>query len=828
MKKTKNKEKKFLRKEPVKRIATRWDKGLSNYEANLREYQGAVNKTSVKVNRSYLDIFIKNFCTFFNFLLIAIGIILLAAQRWDSCAFLIILALNVTIGITQDVRAKRMVDRLTLTTKADVKVIREGKERIIEPEKICLDDVMILSNDQAIPCDGIILQGHAALNESLLTGESVAAKKEVGDVVYSGTYITSGQVYVRVDKVGDDCYIQQLQAKSKEFKRINSKVFTELNYLFKIIAGIVIAIGVLMFIQYGFIKNSFASWQSFVGSVGMMAGSIVSMIPSGMYLLASTTLAVGTINLSKKGVLVRDLYSVEGLARVDTLCIDKTGTITDGTMSVHKSLLLSTSPFKKDRFEAIMSSYIRATEDSNYTAEALKEYFNSKEIFPSKSTIPFDSANKYSAATLQDIGTIVVGACGFFKIDHEKEIQKKVDKFSTEGYRVLVVGYSEKSIRAGKIPSKLTPIALILINDHIRDGVVETLKWFSDNGVLIKVISGDNPITVSKIAETVGVPHASKYISLEGLSDEEVAAAVEHYNVFGRVTPEQKEIIAKTLRKNDHTIAMFGDGVNDILAMKSSDVSISVASGSRATRDIASLVLLNNDFNSLPDIVAQGRRVINNLQRTCSLFLTKTIFSISLNIFFIVFGFLGYASNKEVLWPFTPQHFYAWEMISIGISAFLLALEPNKERLNGHFLRNIFKKSIPNGLMISVVIMIVYILEFIYGNNNPSNVKDLTFISVYFFTIASLLVLAETSYKFNWYRITIMIGAVICTTLLFAAPVLIGVNFLGISNKLTNFDYFYALLVMLGIFIVYMAIVTLVKFVIKKYKERKARRIFNA
>ena len=824
----KNKSKKILKKEPIKRIISRYDRGLSNYEANLREYQGASNRVTVKVNRTYFDIFVKNFCTFFNFLLIAIGIILLAAGQWRSCVFLVILTLNVLIGFTQDVRAKRMVDKLTLTTKAKVRIIREGKERLIDPEKVVLDDVMIIRNDEAIPCDGIVLAGHASLNESLLTGESVAAKKSAGDEVFSGTYVITGEIYVRVNKVGIDCYIQQLQAKSKEFRRIKSKVFTELNALFKVIAVIVIVLGLLMLVQYGYIKNAFSSWNLFVKYIGMMAGSIVAMIPSGMYLLASTTLAVGTINLSRKNVLVRDLYSVEGLARVDTLCIDKTGTITDGTMSVHKLILLNTSPFKKDRFEAAMSSFLKATGDTNYTANALRDYFKSKEIFSAKQTIPFDSANKYSAATLEDLGTLVVGACGFFKIDFQNDIQKKVDKYAEQGYRVLVVGYSEKSIWRGKIPSKLKPIALILIHDHIREGVVDTLKWFTDNGVMIKVISGDNPITVSKIAETVGVPHAKKYISLEGLSEEEVEAAVEHYNVFGRVSPEQKEIIAKTLRKHDHTIAMFGDGVNDILAMKSSDVSISVASGSRATRDIASLVLLNNDFNSLPNIVAQGRRVINNLQRTCSLFLAKTVFSMCLNLFFLIFGFIGLENNTNVLWPFSPQNFYAWEMISIGISAFLLALEPNNERLNGHFLKNIFKKAIPNGLMIAFIIMAAYVADFLVSGNKLNNQEDLKTISVYFFSIASLLVLAESSYKFNWYRGTIITTAFIMNAFMFVASTLLGANLLDISSRLSNFKYFYVLLIMLSLFVLYMGIVILIRFVIYKRKERKARRIFNA
>ena len=533
------------KKENVRRVLTKYDKGLTNYQVNLRKSQGLSNNTQIKVNRTYLDIFLKNFVTFFNILLIAIGVILIAAGKWDSCVFLVILIANISIGLFQDIRAKRMVDKLSLTTKSKVKVVREGRIKFIDSEDIVLDDVLIIGNDEIIPCDGRVLTGTASLNESLLTGESLPVKKIVGDVVYSGTYVTNGDIRIRVEKVGSENYIQQLQAKSKVVKRQKSLIYKQLNYLFKIISIIVIVVGIFMLVEYGYIKDAFSSWNSFVENVAIMAGSLVSMIPSGMYLLASTSLTVGALALMKRKVLVRDLYSVETLARVDTLCIDKTGTITDGTMSVYEIEFLKKNKFNKDKFDIVMSSFLNATKDTNFTSQALVDYFGNKGVYKPKQVIPFDSSLKYSAATLEEVGTIVLGAYGFFNIIEDNEVKKKIDAYNKQGFRTLLVGFSEKAIINDKIPTKIIPIAVIVIQDHIRDNAKDTIKWFVENDVNIKVISGDNPVTVSKIAGVVGIPNANKYISLENKTFDEIRELVDEYNVFGRVTPEQKEFIVK-------------------------------------------------------------------------------------------------------------------------------------------------------------------------------------------------------------------------------------------------------------------------------------------
>lgn len=788
------------KKDNIRRVLTKYDKGLTNYQVNLRKSQGLSNNTQIKVNRTYFDIFLKNFVTFFNILLIAIGIILIAAGKWDSCVFLVILVANISIGLFQDIRAKRMVDKLSLTTKSKVKVIREGRIKFIDSEDVVLDDVLIIGNDEIIPCDGRVLTGTASLNESLLTGESLPVKKIVGDVVYSGTYVTNGDIRIRVEKVGSDNYIQQLQAKSKVVKRQKSLIYKQLNYLFKIISIIVIIVGIFMLVEYGYIKDAFSSWNSFVENVAIMAGSLVSMIPSGMYLLASTSLTVGALALMKRKVLVRDLYSVETLARVDTLCIDKTGTITDGTMSVYEIEFLKRNKFNTDKFDVVMSSFLCATKDTNFTSQALIDKFGNKGVYKAKEVIPFDSSLKYSASTLEEVGTIVVGAYGFFNIIEDKEVKEKINLYNKHGFRTLLVGFSDKPIVNDKIPSKLVPIAVIVIQDHIRDNAKDTIKWFVDNDVNIKVISGDNPLTVSKIAGVVGIPNADKYISLENKSFEEIKELVDEYNVFGRVTPEQKEFIVKALREKKHTTAMFGDGVNDILAMKASDVSISVTAGSRAARDIANLVLLNNEFGSLPDIVGQGRRVINNLQRTCSLFLTKTIFSISLNIFFLLFGLFSRNSmTGPILWPFATNHFYVWELITIGTSSFFLALEPNNERLKGHFLMNIFKKALPSGLIMGCGIAFMFLYSYFTKEITGNNFNDLIEISVYYISIASMFVLIQACYKFNKYRLLVLIYAAVMIILLFLMSIYSDFNLLKLNKTIHDLNFVILLVVVLTI-----------------------------
>lgn len=800
-----------INKQQIQRFPTRTDKGLTNYQANLREAQGYSNATEIKVSRTYLDIFIKNFITFFNILLLIIGVILIAAGKWDSCFFLVILICNVSISLIQDIRAKRAIDKLNLATSTKVGVVREGRIKFLNQKNIVLDDVICLKTDDIVPCDSYILSGSASLNESLLTGESKAVRKNVGDMIFSGTYITNGEIRARVERVGTENYIQQLQSKSKDVKRQKSLIYRKLNDLFKVISFIVLCVGFLMLCEYGVFGDAFSSWTSFTENVALMAGSLVSMIPSGMYLLTSTSLTAGVLALTKKHVLVRDLYSVETLARADTICIDKTGTITDGTMSVSDVIMLDNN-FNNDQFKSVIGSYLFATNDANFTAQALKDYFGTNNVFEPKKSIPFDSVNKYSAAQLDKIGTIVVGAYGFvpLKKQSDNSLERIINENSKAGFRTLVVGFSAKRIIGEKIPANLIPIAVIVIQDTIRANARETIKMFNENKVNIKVISGDNPLTVSKIAEKVGIINADKFISLEDVKIEDIPYLVDEYTVFGRVSPEQKEAIVKALKKKKHTTAMFGDGVNDILAMKSADVSISVSCGSKAAIDIANLVLTNNDFGSLPDIVAQGRRVINNLQRTCSLFLNKTVFSISLNLFFIIYSLILRGNGGEpLLRPFSTNNFYVWEFVSIGVSSFLLALEPNNEPLRGNFLLNIFKKAVPNGLIMSATIMLFFSVF-----TNMYSVADITEISVYFISIASIFVLLQVCIPFNKYRLSIYAGSVIATIVLFFLSVYSDMNILKLNRHLDSINSSYLLIYSLIIVFALMGVI----YIISNYK----------
>lgn len=801
----------------VERFNPRPDNGLTTYQVNYRTYQGLINKSEVKVNRTYFDIIVKNVFTFFNILLLTIGAILIMAGLWKSCAFLIILLINLTISLVQDIRAKRMVDKISLTQKAKIRVVRENKIILIDSDSIVLDDILILKRDEVIPCDAIVVGGEALINESLLTGESVPQKKVNGDLIYSGTYVHSGEIKVRVEHVGKDNYIQELQSQSKEVKRPKSEVYSKLNGLFKIIAVIVMVVGVFMALEYGFIGNAFNNWDQFKSAAAMMAGSLISMIPSGMYLLASTSLTVGILNLLKKKVLVKDMYSIETLARVDTLCIDKTGTITDGGMAVNSVKLFKNCPFNEGMIEVIIGSFNAGVKDANYTAIALKERFGNKKVFECTNAIPFNSVNKYSAASLKGIGTIVIGAPDFVPLKDKKEVEKQCLYYNKQGFRTLVLAYSERMTTKEKIINKIDAIGIIIVQDKVRENAEETIKWFIKNDVDVKVISGDNPITVSKICESIGLPGSNKYVSLEGKSNEEIRKIVENYRVFGRVTPEQKEIIVKALRENKHNVAMFGDGVNDILAMKSADVSISVSSGSRASRDICNLLLLNDDFASLPEIVGQGRRVINNLQRTCSLFLVKTIFSFFMNIFFILFGFITmWNGSGKFLWPFVPNNFHAWEFITIGLAAFFLALEPNNDRLKGSFLKNIFKNALPNGIIMSFVLIGMYLLSFFALNLKDEQV-DMTTIAVYFISVCSCIVLFETCWKFNKYRLYVFIGSIVLVGIMFFISAYSNFNILMIEKRV--YDYRYALVFLAGITLSFV-LMALFKFIVNHKRTK--------
>jgi ATPase, P-type (transporting), HAD superfamily, subfamily IC len=786
--------------------------GLSTEQVNERKAQLLDNKVKDVTNTQYIDIIIRNVFTFYNVLLFIIGGFLLAAKQYTNCFFLIVVITNTIINLVQDFKAKNKLQKLSLINENKIEVIRDSKISKISVDDIVLDDILHLKAGDQIPCDSFVLSGDADVDESILTGESLPLHKIAGTKLLSGSYLLNGDLYIKVTSVGKDNYAYKIQSKTKDFKAPKSQMFIQLNNLFKGISAVVILLGIATVISKGLTASAFNGWDNFLKNVAPIAGALISMIPSGMYLLISTTLTVGVINLSTKKVLVQDMYSIETLARVDTLCIDKTGTITTGKMSVYDVILLN-EEFKKEKFDVVMSSFNAAINDSNFTAIALEDKFGKKAVYDSKRIVQFDSHKKYSSASLNEIGTITVGAYGFVPLKEDGKVKKEVDKYSELGYRVLVVGYSKEEIKERKSPSEMTPLAIIIMQDCLRDNAKEIIGWFIKNGVNIKVISGDNPLTVKEIAGTVGIENSDKYISLLGLSEEEVKAAASKYNIFGRVSPEQKEILVRELKEEKHTVAMFGDGVNDLLALKASNVGITVGCANKAAKDLASIILYSDDFGSLPDVIAAGRREINNLQRVCSLFLTKTLFAIVVNIFFLVT-----AMTINLSYPFKPQHFYGWDVVGIGIAAFFLALEKNNDEIvKGSFLKNIFKNATVNGLVMAIEVMVL----FIYSYNKKMLPESMVTLAVYFMSIASFIPLFEVSVPFDGYRTIVYIGSFVATTLMFIFTYVSGFNVLGLNLSVDYRTILPNVGMMIGAFLFVWLLVYLTPRIIKKIKEKK-------
>lgn len=800
----------------IERFFPTFEEGLNQDQVRIRNEQRLNNKVKDDTKKQYLLIILSNVFTFYNILLFTIGIFLLVAdfqKQWTNCFFMVVVLTNTAIGLVQDLRSKYKRDKLTIIDAKKVECVRSSKIENIDIDKIVLDDILHLKEGDQVPCDSFILSGDVTVDESILTGESLPIKKVAGAGLMSGSYILSGSVFAKVIAVGKENYASKIQAKTKDYKTPKSQMFLQLNRLFKIISGVVIFVGLLTILSKGLVDSAFTDYESFQREIAPIAGALISMIPSGMYLLISTTLTVGVIDLSSKNVLVQDMYSIETLARCDILCLDKTGTITDGNMSVYDTIILKDCPYKIDRLNAVISSYLNAVGDTNFTAKAMCEHFGVTNVFGKISSLQFSTYNKYSSATLDDVGTITIGAYGYVPInDKDLEVKRLVDEYSGKSYRVLVVGLSKNPIKNNKSPEGMTPIALILIQDRIRENAAEIIGWFINKGVNIKVISGDNPLTVQEVAKKVGILNSEKYISLEGLSKEEVKKAAFEYNIFGRVTPEQKEIIVAALKEEKHVVGMFGDGVNDLLALKASNVGITVGCANSAAKDLANIILYNNDFSSLPEVIAQGRRVINNLQRTCSLFLIKTLYAILINIFFLIT-----AATIGVTYPFQPANFYGWDVICIGVAAFFLALEKNNEEIvKGSFLMNIFKAASINGVVMAVEVMVLFLatrwMDVGYKN------EVVTF-AVYFMAGGSVISLFGVSYPFDKFRLTVFIMSVIGTALIFLLSYVSPWNIVKLYKE-TSFVH---IAIIDGIMLVIMVVLAFVLYILfeKIFSKKK-------
>lgn len=676
--------------------------GLTKEQVEDRVAHNLLNKTERTVSKTYLQIVLDNVVNFFNILLFVIAGLMIAAKKYDSLFFLAILIPNIAIGLAEDIHARRLMDKLSLVTAPKALVLRDGVEEEVQTNQVVLDDLILLKSGMQICADSIVVRGNLLVNESLLTGESKSIAKKPGDIVYSGSYVLSGNAVTRADKIGKDSYVQTLEASAKNFKRSPSQILKSLRILFKYIGIAVIVIGVTMLIILG-VQSAFSSYEGFQKAMGPISGSMVAMIPTGLYLLTSVALATAVIKLSQHKARVQDFYSVEMLARTDVVCVDKTGTITDGTMTVNK--IVPYGAAMEATITGILCDFVIASEDNNATMTSLKEHFvGSTAKVQATQKLGFNSDNKYSAITFQSGITYVLGAAEFMNLNNKTGVLHRIEEYTSKGFRVLILAKSSSGIKEDKVEGMCEPIGMIVLQDHIRPDAIKTFKWFKDNNVAIKVISGDDAQTVAQVAKQAEIEGADRYISLAGKSIEEVKALANDYDVFGRVTPEQKEALIDALKELGHTVAMTGDGVNDILALKHADCSIAMASGAEAAKNISHIVLLDSNFDHLPMVVQQGRRVVNNLQRTASLFLVKTSFAMILSIIFMIGGLI----NKEASYPFETNHLYIWELASIGVASLFLTLEPNVDRLRGTFLRNVFSKALPAAATMIVGVVIIF------------------------------------------------------------------------------------------------------------------------
>ena len=751
--------------------------GLTNEEVQERIAQGQVNNNENPNTRTYKQIILENTLTFFNFLNLVLLVLVLLVGSYKNSMFVGIIFINTVIGIIQEIRAKKTIDKLAILTESKTVVLREGKKWKISTEKLVVDDLIFLKAGEQVPADAKILEGNLEVNESLLTGEADNLPKNQGDELFSGSFVTAGQACCQIIHVGSDNYASRITSEAKEFKRHNSELRNSLNAILKVISIIIVPLGAMLFYkQYYFVGDSIRD------SVVNMVAAVLGMIPEGLVLLTSVALTLGALKLAQKKTLVQELYCIETLARVDTLCLDKTGTITEGTMCVESvesyppvyeeisdeasenktesgernndgtksseltegsaaseasavsaaeaiakedgsSILLpqeeaetgaektrQEDTVKIREIEHIMGNLLSVLKDQNATADALRARFKVAQDMELDHVIPFSSDRKYSGAAFKDAGTYLMGAAQFLFPEGNPELMEYCGSFAEEGLRVLVVAHSENVNEGTEIPEGLEPVGLLLLTDVIRAEAPDTLAYFESQGVDLKVISGDDPVTVSAIAKRAGLKNAEQYVDATTITtQEEMDEAVATYSVFGRVTPQQKQVMVKSLQAQKHTVAMTGDGVNDVLALKEADCSIAMAEGSDAAKNIANVVLLDSNFAAMPEIVNQGRRVVNNIRTAASMFLIKTIFSVLLSLITIFFG---------DYYPFEPIQMSLISACAVGIPTFLLAQENNYEKIDHTFLRHVFMNAFPAAVTITgCVFTVMLVCQNVYHSN---------------------------------------------------------------------------------------------------------------
>ncbi len=671
------------------------DVGLSAAQAEKRKADKLTNRVKTKTGKSYLRIITDNLCTYFNLIWAIIVVVLIfAGAAFKEFLFTGIILANTLLAIFQEMKAKRTVDKLSLLTAPKATVLRDGEEISISADDVVLDDVVILRAGNQIPADLILLDGSVEVNESLLTGESDGVKKKAGDTLLAGSFVISGGCRARADRVGADAYVQTLAVKAKAFKATESYLFRDINRIVKIIGFLIIPFSVLMFLNN---QSMFAIPEA----LRRTCASLVGMIPAGMFLLITVALSMGVIRLAIRKTMVKNPYSIEMLARTNVLCLDKTGTITDGTMRVESAYEIE--PLKAESLERVMASLLAAQPDANFTSLALRERYKTDSPIAASHNVPFSSKRKCTITALSGLGTYALGAPEFLNVGAlSAEVASRIQQAAEAGRRVLMLAFAEEEITEDALPEKMTPKALFFLEDHIREEAYDTIRWFRENGVAVKIISGDNPVTVAAIAKRVGVAGAENYISLEGLSPEEAATYAESCSVFGRVTPEQKHALVVALKEKGYVVSMTGDGVNDTLALKEANCSIAMADGSDAARGLSNIVLLDNNFASLPSVVREGRQVVNNVERSSTLFLMKTFFALSLSLICILSG---------TAYPYLTTGMLLFEVFVDGIPSVILALQKNDKLIEGRFISGVLKRCLPSGILILLSVVSVILLR---------------------------------------------------------------------------------------------------------------------
>lgn len=728
--------------------------GLSPQEAELRTYSGWSNQVPSSVTRTEGEIILENCLTFFNLVFVVLAVILaLADSSIMNMTFLGVVVVNTIIGCFQEIRAKHAVDKLTLVAAQTVKTIRGGQAISLRSDLLVRDDIVEFCSGDQICADSVVRDGELQVNESLITGEADAILKKPGDTLKSGSFVIAGRARVQLTHVGADAFAAKLSAEAKaNTHAAKSEMMRSLDRLIQVVGFALIPVGVILFYQEFHVLN-----LGLTTSVESTVAALVGMIPEGLYLLTSVAMAASALKLTRRRVLVQDMNCIETLARVDVLCVDKTGTITEPKMEVENIVPLTANP--PERLEAILTALYGGREPENDTARAISELFPGKSDWTCTKRIPFTSAAKWSGGIFADQGAFLAGAPEFILGSRYSEVQETVEAWSSAGYRVLLAAeYTGDPVPGALDEAAITPLALILLTNRIRPEAPDTFAYFASQGVSIRVISGDNPTTVSDVARRAGIAGAEKAIDAGILeTEEDFLSAVEAYTVFGRVTPDKKKMLIQALKKRNHTVAMTGDGVNDVLAMKEADCGIAMASGAQAASQVAQLVLLDSNFSAMPGIVGEGRRVINNIQRAATLFLVKNIFSLALSI-------ISLFTNWP--YPLAPLHLSVISGLTIGVPSFFLAMEPNYERVNGRFLAGVLRRAFPGGLTNIFVVLMAQAFMAVFD----LPLEEVSTISTGILSIVGLLVLFQVCKPFDRFRKCIWwamaTALVICFTLL--------------------------------------------------------------